>query len=75
MRTEVVELLSAGGLGDLPGAPPTVPAAAVIGVLTTADPMEYSGQVVRASTVTHDQPGNPMEPADPRRAGRTPLQE
>ena len=48
VRTEVVELLSAGGLGELPGAPPTVPAAAVIGVLTTADPMDYSGQVLRA---------------------------
>jgi NAD(P)-dependent dehydrogenase (short-subunit alcohol dehydrogenase family) len=48
IRTEVVELLSAGGLGELPGVPPTVPAALVIDLLATADPMDYSGQVVRA---------------------------
>jgi NAD(P)-dependent dehydrogenase (short-subunit alcohol dehydrogenase family) len=48
VRTEIAELLNASGHGIPPGAPTTVPATAVVDVLTTADPMQYSGEIVRA---------------------------
>ena len=48
VQTEVADLFSNAGMGMSDGAPMTVPAAAVVEIIAAADPMVFSGRIVRA---------------------------
>ena len=50
VQTEVADLFSEAGMRAGGGAPVTVPAAAVLEILTADDPMVYSGRIVRAGS-------------------------
>ena len=48
VHTEVVDLFNEAGIPMPAGAPPEVPALAVVHVVTADDPMSYTGTIVRA---------------------------